>query len=390
MFEIEDDLSKIIPKDEFAKALDTFLSKYSISVEKLAAICNEKMLYKSSCHRLRRDQLTTKYYLKVVPVLEEKLAAWMVEKKWSGTQMQTELDKLFPHRKERTMIIPRTELIAPAIKFFGLTADPFDVDRVPGADEFFSNDEIDDIASRVTDAVIYKRFFCVVGGVGTGKTSLKIRVHRELDNSKFKVHLIYPEFFDMNAVNVGSIASAILQEFEVKVPRESTAKVAKIRRLLASMEKDDHRIALIFDECHRLNEKVLIALKNFWELTNGLHARLLGIVLFGQPRFVEATLRDYKFREIAERVQVVEMPPLAKSAADYLAHKIDCVGGNINQLFDDESIRRICSLAKTPLSLGNLANAALMEAYKLEETQVVSQMLNLPDAPAYRQIRRAA
>lgn len=389
MFEIEDDLSKIIPKDEFAKALDAFMTKHHISVGKLAEICNEKMLYRSSCHRLRKDQLTTKYYLKVVPILEKKLAAWMVEKKWSPSQMDTELNKLFPHRKERTMIIPRTELIAPAIKFFGLTDDPFDVDRVPGANEFFTNNEIDQITSRVCDAVIYKRFFCVVGGVGTGKTSLKIRVHRELNNSKFKVHLIYPEFFDMNAVNVGSIASAVLQEFDVKVPRESTAKVSKIRRLLASMEKDDHRVALVFDECHRLNEKVLISLKNFWEMTNGMRARLLGIVLFGQPRFVEATLRDYKFREIAERVQVVEMPPLAKSAADYLAHKIECVGGDIHQLFEPEAIQRICSVAKTPLSLGNLANAALMRAYEIEMPQVKSRDLNLPDSPEYR-LRRAA
>lgn len=55
MFEIEDDLSKIIPKDEFAQVLDAFMTKYNISVGKLAEICNEKLLYKSSCQRLRRD-----------------------------------------------------------------------------------------------------------------------------------------------------------------------------------------------------------------------------------------------------------------------------------------------------------------------------------------------
>jgi type II secretory pathway predicted ATPase ExeA len=220
---------------------------------------------------------------------------------------------------------------------------------------------------------------------------MKIRAARELADSKYKTRLIYPEFFDMSAVSVGSIARTILEEFEISpIPQDSTARVRRIKQLLTSLERDDYRVALVFDECHRLNDKVLIALKNFWELTDGKYSRLLGVVLFGQPRFVESTLRDYRFREIAERVQVIEMPSLAQTSAEYLSHKIACVGGNINQLFDSESIRRICSVAKTPLSLGNLTNAALMEAYKLEETQVVSQLLNLPDTPALRQIRRAA
>lgn len=389
MNEIERDYSNRLPVSEFSSALAGFMTVNLLSVTNLEEICNSKLLSRSSCHRLKNGQIDDKYYLKVLPILEQSLEKWMVEKNWSVTQINQNLDNLFPHRKDTKMIISRCELVSPAVKFFGLNADPFDVDRVPGEDEFFTNAELDDIARRTRDAVIFKRFLCIVGGVGTGKTSLKIRVHRELEEDE-KVHLINPEFFDMHGVSVGSIAAHILEEFGVKVPSRSTSRVLKIRQHLTALEKDGHHVALIFDECHRLNDKVITSLKNFWELTNGKYSRLLGIVLFGQPKFVETTLRDYRFREIAERVQVIEMPSISKTAADYLGHKIACVGGDVRQLFDAEAIRRICSVAKTPLSLGNLANSALMEAYELEETQVTSPMLKLPDTPALRQIRRAA
>ncbi|KAK0039530.1 AAA family ATPase [Biomphalaria pfeifferi] len=240
----------------------------------------------------------------------------------------------------------------------------------------FTDDNLDEIAARIKDTILYKKFTCIIGAVGTGKTSMKIRVHRELEKladkpQPIKVRLIYPEFFDMNIVNVGAIASSILTEFDIRPPREATLRLRRIKEFLTSLEKDDVRVCLVFDECHRLNNKVITSLKNFWELTNGGYSRLLGILLFGQPRFVDATLRDYQFREIAERVQVLSMPTIEETARQYLAKKLECVGGDIDELFDPRAVAKICAVAKTPLALGNLANAALMDAYRIEENALL-------------------
>lgn len=380
-----------LDKAEFAKRLDVFLRKTKLSFSQVSRICgNPPNLSRSNCHRIASNGSSEQTYLNALPYLEAGLEQWMHEELWVYNQREHHLNRLFPYRKERIMIVNRCELTSTAIKFFNLKNDPFDVDRVPGDEELFSNKDLDDIAARLRDAVLYKRFIALVGAVGTGKTSMKIRVTRELTESKQRIHLIYPEFFDMNAVNVGAIASTILEEFEVKVPQSSTARVRKIKQLLTSLESDDVRIALVFDECHRLNEKVLVSLKNFWEMTNGGYSRLLGVVLFGQPKFVESTLRDVKFREIAERVQILQIPDMEKSAEAYLTHKIAAAGGDIKELFDQKSIGRICAFAKTPLALGNLANTALMEAFtKYEEKKVTSQMLKLPDAPVVRNLRAA-
>ncbi len=381
---------RFLNQDEFGDRLEEFRKRHNLSVNGFSRIfALEPNTSPSTLYRLEKRVLRREVYEKVVPVIENRLFEWMTEKGFSEEEIHADLVELLGF-KERIMIVNRCELISSAVKFFGLSNDPFDVDRVPTEEELFTNRELNDVSERVKDAVLYKRFVCVAGGIGTGKTSLKIRVERELTGMRQRVHLIHPEFFDMNAVNVGAIASYILEEFEITPPRTSTARVRKIKELLTSLEKDDARVALVFDECHRLNDRVLISLKNFWEMTNGGYNRLLGVVLFGQPRFVETTLRDYRFREIAERVQVLRMPPIADSAREYLGHKIASVGGDMEELFDKESVNRICAIAKTPLALGNLANTALMEAYKLEESRVSSSMLNLPDIPRVRSIRQAA
>lgn len=386
---------QILSQADFAVELKDFRKKYNLTLSNIEDICKgAKFTAKSSLHRLMHGTSQPKYFAQTCLTLNAYLTDWMDSQKYPVAEINEALNKLFPFRNDNNnMIQNRCELTAAAIKFFGLDADPFDVDRVPTDDEMFSNPELDDIAARVCDAVLYKRFVAVVGSVGTGKTSMKIRVARKLEASHQRVRLLYPEFFDMNGVQVGSIASMILDEFDIKPPQSATIRVRRIKELLSSLDKDDVRVALVFDECHRLNETVLASLKNFWEMTNGGYSRLLGIVLFGQPKFVESTLRENRFREIAERVQVLEMPSIEKSAKAYLTHKIAAVGGDINHLFDSRSVDRICSVAKTPLSLGNLANAALMEAFRLEEKQVEAGMLstlNLPDAPQIRGVRRAA
>jgi len=105
-------------------------------------------------------------------------------------------------------------------------------------------------------------------------------------------------------------------------------------------------------------------------MTNGRNSRLLGVLLFGQPSFVDSRLRDVKFKEIRQRVQVIQMPEMSDAAAAYLQHRLKSVGGDLSKLFDAESVKRISINATTPLALGNLANEALMDAFDKEEKKV--------------------
>lgn len=386
----------LLEQEVFGQRLKEFRARHKLSLSDVARI----LVYGKNCSRpslCRLESGTASYvvYEAAADEMEQYFSEWLRDKKgYSEQEIFNELDKLF-NLQENDMIVNRKPLSSAAIKHFGLKHDPFDVDRIPSEDELFSNKELDEICQQVVDAVLYKKWVFVSGPVGSGKTALKIRVARELaewsKRTKQSTHLIVPEFFDMQAVGVPAIASFILEEFEVKVPNNKLQRVKKIKQLLTSLSKEEARVALLFDEGHRLNQRVYLALKNFWEMTDGAFSRLLGVVMFGQPQFVNATLRDVQFREITERVNVLEMPPMDKSAKDYLAHKIAAAGGDIDALFEPDAIKRICAVAKTPLALGNIANSALMTCFtEYELPQVASKMLKLPDVPQVRNIRQAA
>jgi type II secretory pathway predicted ATPase ExeA len=173
------------------------------------------------------------------------------------------------------------------------------------------------------------------------------------------MRVVWPEFFDMKNVTPMQIAEAILTAFDVaKIPQSAVRRGQAVRELLARLYQDGVRVAIAFDEVHRLNNAALSSLKNFLEMNSGGFQRFLGVVLFGQPIF-EARLREYQFREIVERVVPLKMPNFSDSAADYLQHRLHLVGGDTNKLFDAEAVDLICSQATTPLSLGNIANEAL-------------------------------
>jgi type II secretory pathway predicted ATPase ExeA len=129
--------------------------------------------------------------------------------------------------------------------------------------------------------------------------------------------------------------------------------------VLLRTSSNGERIAIGIDECHRLNNESLSSLKNFFEMSSGGFQRYLGVILFGQPIF-EARLREYDFREIFERVVPIRMPDFSETAAEYLQHRLQLVGGDIGKLFDKEAVELICRQSTTPLGLGNLTNEAFL------------------------------
>jgi type II secretory pathway predicted ATPase ExeA len=292
--------------------------------------------------------------------------------------------------EDNAMIAPRTTLPTEAQRFFGLRRDPFTGDP-RSKNEVFITPQLDKIAGQVEDAINYQGFLVVTGEIGSGKSMLKRRVIDTAENSGGKMKLFWPEFFNMDRVHSGSIVSYLLHSFDQSVPGDLVARAAKLKRILADASADGERVALGFDECHHLHDRLLTALKNFWELGTGGYTRFIGLVLFGQSQF-EGRLREARFREICERIEVVRMPSFEKPAWDYIAHRIKYAGGDADKLFEREAVKRLSKQAKTPLALGNLANAALLKAYEMGERKVLAAFIKNDfedEEPRVRTIRRA-
>lgn len=376
---------------DFCTGVRAFCEEHGISLRKLSGLCEN--FSKTAAGRFLSGTTTNAVVDRVRPCISAGLVAHLESRHYSATEIEQELSHIFDPKEFTSMIANRCPLSPEAQRHFGLKFDPFDVDHLPTANEIYTNTELDNVVARLKDAVHFRRFVSVIGGVGTGKTLLKLRLAHELGEDTDKpAHLLYPEFFDMEEVTVHGIANKILAELGQRIPQNKEARVTRIREVLTQMQQEGIGVAIVLDECHRLRDKVISSLKNFWEMTNGRSSRLLGVILFGQPSFVDARLRDVKFKEIRQRVQIIQMPEFSagpqasslpvsvpsvvnsSSASAYIAHRLHLAGGKVDQLFDEKAIERICLNAPTPLALGNVTNEALMHAYELEETKVTASM----------------
>jgi type II secretory pathway predicted ATPase ExeA len=360
-------------------------------------MCNggQNKFSKTTVDRLFKGTTTDFVVDRMRPVIAAALVEYLECRGFMPTEIEAELSELFDPKEYIKMIANRCPLSPEAVRHFGLNRDPFDVDHLPTAGELYTNPEIESVVARLKDAVLYQRFVAVIGGVGTGKTLLKLRVAHELEEVAGKTKLLYPEFFDMEEVTVHGIANKILAELGQKIPQNKEARVTRIREVLTQMQQEGIGVAIVLDEAHRLRDKVISSLKNFWEMTNGRSSRLLGVILYGQPAFVDSRLRDVRFKEIRQRVQIIEMPVfnsgsppykggvaaaaadgvvLSSTAASYIAHRLKIAGGSIDTLFEPKAVERICINAQTPLAIGNLTNEALMAAYECEEKHVTASL----------------
>lgn len=366
-------------RQHWGRRLDKFRVAYDLSERDLVGVI-DRAIGKSAIHDLLSGECLPRMEAVIKPLIATKIRQFLREKKrLNSVQIEREIIQIFNEpicgKEEEPVLTQRMILTKPAQGFFGLRFDPFTGDP-RNRNEVFTTSKLDRIAGMLEDAIHYQGFIAVIGDVGSGKSLLKKRVVQTCIDSRGKLEILWPQFFNMEQVHSGSIASFVLRKFDQGVPRDRVYRAEKLRLYLASLAEEGIRVALGFDECHRLHPNLLTALKNFWELGSGGYDRYLGLILFGQPRF-EMTLRSVDFREIAERLDSVRMPDLSKGddAWKYVTHRLKFAGGSVDKIFDRAAIDSLTAVSATPLALGNLCNAALMKAFEFNQRRVTKDVL---------------
>jgi len=375
---------------QWGNGLEAFRQRHLLSLRDLAGICssNGQFVSKNTIARLCRGESQPRFLEKIRRAILTSLRLYLSEvKKLSPAQIEVELRSVFVQEEVEAVITERSELPRETYEFFGLKRDPFDPRDPRSRKEEFTTPALDKIARKAEDAIRYQGFLGIIGDIGSGKTTLKRRIGEIVSDSHGKLVLLWPEFFNMDKVHSGSIVYFLLHHFQERAPQDLISRAAALKKLLANLSEQGIHVALGFDECHRLDKRLIIALKNFWELGSGGYDRYLGVLLFGQPSF-EFILGEH--REIQERVNIVRMPGLGKNAATYLSHRIQIAGGRLERLFEPAAISRIAKWADTPLAIGNVANAALLKAFKMQEKQVKAAFVPEKNGdPQVRGIRTA-
>ena len=287
-----------------------------------------------------------------------------------------------------TMLLRKQTLSPQARKQFSLFRDPFDNDINDGED-VFSSPGIRYVREYLWSTAKHGGFMAVVGESGAGKSTLRRDLVDRIAREDAPVIIIEPYVLGMEendqkgkTLKAAAIADAIILTVAPnEKPRLSMeAKGRQLHRILKDSRRAGFSHCLIIEESHALNTQTLKHLKRFLELEDGFK-KLLGIILIGQTELkTKLSERSPDVREVVQRCELVELPPLDANLDEYLRFKFQRIGADLDAVLEKNAIDGIrerlifTSPSKTnretisllyPLMVNNLVTAALNQAAQL-------------------------
>jgi type II secretory pathway predicted ATPase ExeA len=288
------------------------------------------------------------------------------------------------------MLLQKQTLYAATRKHFKLAADPFTNDILDAADVYLSPD-IRFVRETLWQHARHGGLLALVGESGSGKSTVvadfKDRLAREgRDVLIIEPSVLYMEENDAKGKTLksASIVEAIIATAAPSTPprRTTEARARQVQQLLAAGHRAGQRHVLLIEEAHCLPTPTLKHLKRFAEIRDGL-APLLAIILVGQPELKQRlAVNNAEVREVAQRCDIVELPPLDSVLADYLKFKLARVGAELASVISPEGIealrQRLTLAHKTgSAKTWQLATQWISLAYPLAVANALTATMNL-------------
>ena len=254
-----------------------------------------------------------------------------------------------------------TEPLQPAfgfLSFYGLSEQPFDVTPDP-AYLYLSPMHREALSSLSQGIENLRGFMALVAEPGMGKTTLLNRLMEELSETTRTVFLFQTQ------CNSRELLRYVLSE--LGVASESMDAVSMNRALndiLFQEMLNGRRFVLIIDEAQNLDASTLetIRLLSDFETT---HAKLIQIVLAGQPQLIETLLRP-NLSQLRQRIAILtNLEPLcASETAQYIEYRLRAAGSASGAIFTPEAVALIAERSQgIPRNINNLCFNALQAGY---------------------------
>lgn len=283
--------------------------------------------------------------------------------------------------EDETMLLAKQVLLPATKKHFGLFRDPFSDEALQGADDVFVTSDIRYVREALYQTASHGGFLAIVGESGAGKSTLRRDLIDRINRENDPIIVIEPYIIAMEdndikgkTLKAGSIAEAIINTITPleNVKRSQEARYRQLHRVLKDSSNAGYQHVLVIEEAHALPIPTLKHLKRFFELENGFK-KLLSIVLIGQPELsLKLSERNQAVREVVQRCEVVQLPPLDNQLTEFLTFKFGRTGKPINEVLTDcaiEAIRNRLSQVKSgrreavsllyPLAVSNLIIAGM-------------------------------
>ncbi|HNC51229.1 MAG TPA: AAA family ATPase [Accumulibacter sp.] len=299
------------------------------------------------------------------------------------------------------MLLRKQTLSEAARRKFGIFRDPFDDPQQ--SSEVYLSPAIRQVREAIWQVALGNiKFLAVIGESGAGKSTLREEMEERLRLEARPVRLIQPYVLAMEdsdrqgkCLRSEHIAEAMLHAVASgESPKRSPeARFRQVHEALIASSRVGMQHVLIIEEAHGLPIPTLKHLKRFLELKDGMR-RLVSVLLLGQPELRDKLdERRAAVREVAQRCQIVGLPPLDSHLGDYLAHRFSAVGLELSAIVEPEAIgalllalsirqrtgagpAEVAVISLThPLVANNLLTAAINQAAALGAPRVTADLV---------------
>ncbi|MGA8075013.1 MAG: AAA family ATPase [Candidatus Acidiferrales bacterium] len=254
-----------------------------------------------------------------------------------------------------------TELPMPAfgfLSFYGLSEQPFDVTPDP-AYLYLSPMHGEALSSLSHGIQNLRGFMALVAEPGMGKTTLLNRLMEELHETARTVFLFQTQ------CNSRELLRYLLSELGVESEAMDVVSMHRaLNDILFQEMLNGRRFVLIIDEAQNLDASTLETIRLLSDFETS-HAKLIQIVLAGQPQLIETLLRP-NLSQLRQRIAILtNLEPLcASETSQYIEHRLRAAGSSNGAIFTSEAVALIAERSHgIPRSINNLCFNALQAGY---------------------------
>ncbi len=272
--------------------------------------------------------------------------------------VETEDPPPFPATDTETQPLPA---VFSFLNFYGLSEQPFDVTPDP-AYLYLSPMHRGALHSLSQGIENLRGFMALVAEPGMGKTTLLNRLMEDLRETARTVLLFQTQ------CNSRELLRYLLTELGIESEAMDVVSMHRaLNEVLFQEMLNGRRFVLIIDEAQNLDAATLetIRLLSDFETT---HAKLIQIVLAGQPQLIETLLRP-ELSQLRQRIAILtNLEPLcASETAQYIEHRLHAAGSSGRTIFTPDAVALIAERSHgTPRSINNLSFNALQMGYSKE------------------------
>ena len=226
-------------------------------------------------------------------------------------------------------------------EYFGFTEKPFTITPNPQF-IFLSSSHREAFAHLVYGIDTHAGFIAMIGEVGTGKTTLLRTLLAQLDPEKYRRALIFNP-----CLSGEQLLAGICREFCVEAAeKNSFGYLDALNSFLLEQHSAGRTVVLVIDEAQNLAPEVLEQIRMISNLETE-QDKLIQIILAGQPELNDI-LGRHDLRQLSQRITVrCRLTAMGlQDTGDYIKHRLKISGCRIPELFSKGAVKRIYRFSK--------------------------------------------